>query len=101
MFSILVFMKDNIYLLKLYKKLSVPSYNIHLLYLFGFLQSMFIYTSIIMREPYQILFFLMSVYYFIDILNKQKVSLRLFLKFFISILVLGMLHNGLLALTFI
>src|SRR5699024_6690696 len=101
MLSILVFVIATSYLLKIAENLYGPSYNTHLVYLFGLLPSMLIYTSIIMREPYQILFFLMSVYYFIEILNKQKVSLRLFLKFFISILVLGMLHNGLLALTFI
>src|SRR5699024_12727715 len=63
MLSILVFVIATSYLLKIAENLYGPSYNTHLVYLFGLLPSMLIYTSIIMREPYQILFFLMSVYY--------------------------------------
>ncbi|MBP1969195.1 hypothetical protein J2Z83_001299 [Virgibacillus natechei] len=100
MLSIFAFVLSVRYLLKIAEKLYGSTYNTPLVYLFGLLPSMLIYTSITMREPYQILFFLMSIYYFIKAIESNKFSFILFIKFIISIFILGMLHNGLLVFTF-
>ncbi|MBM7599931.1 hypothetical protein JOC34_002322 [Virgibacillus halotolerans] len=101
MLSILIFIISVSYLLKIAENLYGSTYNTYLVYFFGLLPGMIIYTSITMREPYQILFFLMSVYYFILAMKRGKFSFILFVKFFIVVFMLGMLHNGLLAFTFV
>src|SRR5699024_3634554 len=50
MLSILVFVIATSYLLKIAENLYGPSYNTHLVYLFGLLPSMLIYTSIRSEE---------------------------------------------------
>src|SRR5699024_2399133 len=54
MLSILVFIISISYLLKIAQMLYGSKYNAYLVSFFGFLPSMLIYTSITMREPYQI-----------------------------------------------
>src|SRR5699024_5509599 len=48
-----------------------------------------------MREPYQILLFLMATYFFMQIYRRSQFNLILFFKFMGSILILGLLHKGL------
>ncbi|WP_218144032.1 hypothetical protein [Lentibacillus persicus] len=103
MLSIFVFIVAVSFLLKITERLygSNNNYNTLLVYLFGLLPSMLIYTSIIMREPFQVLFFLMSVYYYMESQNNGTFSLKVSIKFLTAVFLLGLFHNGLLLFTFV
>ena len=94
--SIFAFLISIYYLLKISGLLGKEKYNVPILVLFTLIPSSLVYTSITMREPYQILFLLMSAYYLFLILAKVRLSILLFLKLLLSALALGMMHNGLL-----
>lgn len=99
--SIFTFVISMNFLLKIARNLYGSRYNTYLVCLFSLLPSMMLYTSFTMREPYQILFFLMSIYYFILSLNKAKHNFNFIIKFLFSVIMMGILHNGLLAFAFI
>lgn len=103
MLSIFVFVVAVSFLLKIAERLygSNNNYNTLLVYLFGLLPSMLIYTTIIMREPFQVLFFLMSVYYYMESQNNGTFSFKVSIKFLIAVFLLGLFHNGLLLFTFV
>ena len=95
--SILVMVISYIFLMKLTRLLNKEKYNVPVLILFSLQPATLIYTSITMREPYQILFFLMTTYYVLIMVKNNKFNIIVFNKFLISATILGMLHNGLLA----
>jgi hypothetical protein len=94
--SILVMVLSMIFLLKVSRILNKEKYNVPILILFAIQPATLIYTSITMREPFQILFFTMTTYYVLVMLKTNKFNILFFIKFLISATILGMLHNGLL-----
>lgn len=79
-----------------YLNLDVRQIRIIIL-LFTLLPSTIFFTSVPLREPFQILFFLNACYFSLK-LKQEKQKLDMF-KILINLLALGILHNGLLAFT--
>ncbi len=86
-FSLLVFVKIT-------KNLRLTRYSVGLAILYGFLPSVVIFTSITLREAYQMLFFLMSIYFALWL--RKKATLPIMLMLIIGAAGLAILHNGLL-----
>lgn len=95
MLSIFTFLIGLKYLLKIIKYIGYNKINPSIILLFGFLPSMLIYTTITMREPYEVTLFIMSTYYFIKGYKKGSPLVNIIL-FIVPTLFLGILHNGLL-----
>ncbi|MFA8438395.1 hypothetical protein [Pueribacillus sp. YX66] len=99
--SILAFLISLSTLLKLSQIIQGDKYQKFIIIFFGFLPSNLIYTSIIMREPYQIMFFLLSLYSLAKMIKTDKIRPIHYLKFLVFAFLLGMLHNGLLVFSII
>jgi hypothetical protein len=91
--SILAYAITCLLVVKLAKELRLSKWSTGLVVLLGFLPSTIIFTSITMREPYQMLFFLMVLYFAIGV--RKKPTLLKMTLLVISGVVLAYLHNGL------
>lgn len=78
---------------KLMRKLEVKKHQGKIMFLFGALPSMILITSVTLRESWEILFFLLSIYS--ALLLREKKSLLHFLSLTGSVGLLALLHNGL------
>jgi hypothetical protein len=93
-FSLLAFAGSCIVLIKILSLLKLSYYRVPVLIAFGALPSMFFLGSIILRESYQILFFMLTTY--LGIKMHIKVGLNRYLVFFvISALAMGLFHKAL------
>jgi len=81
-------------LLKIMDILSISRYRIVTLLVYGLLPTNLVFCSITLREAFQILFF-MSTVYFLLYLHSRKNTVAL-LGFLFSVLLLAVSHNGLL-----
>lgn len=91
--SILIFTLSLVVLLKLSMLLNIKKEIRLILLLFGTLPTVLFFTSLPMREAFQILFLLLSCYY--GVLFWSKKNILIYLKFLVSILILSLWHNGL------
>ena len=94
LFSCFAWFISALVLLKLLKKLDSGKKNqLSALLFYCFLPSSIFYTSISLREPFQLLFIITSIYFTVNIfLNK---SLLNWIYLFLSLLLLGTLHGSL------
>lgn len=84
-----------IVLMKLMGKMEIKKHQGKLLFLFGALPTVIFETSVTLRESWEILFFLLSVYSALQLRDKK--SLFNFLILIGSVGILAMWHNGLMA----
>jgi hypothetical protein len=92
--SVLAFLLSLIIILKIAIILKKKNYLTHISILYGMLPTSIFYTSVTLREPFEMLFFSLTLYYGLkfklrrNYLNLIRLTLCLFL--------MGILHNGLL-----
>ncbi|MFQ5471109.1 MAG: hypothetical protein ACE5EH_12570 [Gammaproteobacteria bacterium] len=91
--SILAFSLSCVVLLKLLKLLELFRYRVPILLCFGALPSMVFLGSVTLRESYQVLFFMLVVYFFVKYIKYG--GLRPVLECVISIAGLTLFHWGL------
>ena len=91
--SIIAYVLSNITLLKLIDAFGLSKHRVALIILYGILPPSILFTSSTMREAYQMLFFLSSIYWTIKF--KRHQSLSSFLILTAAAIGLGLLHNGL------
>ena len=91
--SILAFAFSCLLMVKLTKRLGVVRWQIGLIFIYGLLPSVIVFTSITMRESFQLLFFLMVTYFSISL--RRTPSLSKMIMMIIAGFGLGILHNGL------
>lgn len=92
--SIIAFSFSCLILIKIAKNLRLTNYGVGLVILYGLLPSAIIFTSITLREAYQMLFFLMSISFATRL--RKKATLPTMILLIIGAAGLAILHNGLL-----
>ena len=92
--SVIAFSLSLVVLVKIIKNLRLNRYGVGLVIFYGLLPSVIIFTSITLREPYQMLFFLMSIHFTICV--RKKATLPTMIMLIIGAAGLAVLHNGLL-----
>lgn len=93
MTSNIAFLFALIVFVKIMKEMKIEKHQAKLVLLFGALPTCIFYTPITLREPWEMLFFLLPVY--IAVLIRQKKSLSRFIAFTLSLGILALWHNGL------
>jgi hypothetical protein len=93
--SILVFAFSCIVLLKLIRLLGLEHYSFSSLIFFGALPTMVLLGSITLRESYEILFFMLTVYFGVRISVNEKLSIPCILLMIISAVLMGSFHKAL------
>ncbi|MDA8560538.1 hypothetical protein N9L33_01920 [Nitrospinae bacterium] len=93
--SILAFAVSCIILIKILHIMELSRYEVSVLLAYGALPSMVLLGSITLRESYQVLFFMLAIYWGIKMQMKGGVNSYL-LFMVMSALVMGLFHNGLL-----
>ena len=91
--SILVFLLSCFVLIEIIKLLNISKYTVSLLLIYGLLPTNLIFCSKILREPYQILFFMLSVYWGLRFHLKPAKGAMIFCVF--SALIMGFFHKAL------
>lgn len=91
--SILVFLLSCFVLIEIIKLLNISKYTVSLLLIYGLLPTNLIFCSKILREPYQILFFTLSVYWGLRFHLKPAKGAMIFCVF--SVLIMGLFHKAL------
>jgi hypothetical protein len=95
--SILVFLLSCFVLIEIIKLLNISKYTVLLLLIYGLLPTNLIFCSKILREPYQILFFMLSVYWGLRFHLKPTKGAMIFCVF--SALIMGLFHKALILYT--
>jgi len=90
---VLAFAFSTVYLLKLKNIVGIFKYDATAMIFFGMEPFVLIWTSVNLREAYQILFLLMALYF--GLLWRLRREGAALVKFVASILLLAILHNGL------
>ena len=91
--SILAFLLSCFVLIKIIELLNISKYTVLLLLIYGLLPTNLIFCSKILREPYQILFFMLSVYWGLRFNIKPAKEAMIFCVF--SALIMGFFHKAL------
>jgi len=91
--SVLVFLLSCFVLIEIIKLLNISKYTVLLLLIYGLLPTNLIFCSKILREPYQILFFMFSVYWGLRLHLKPAKGAMIFCVF--SALIMGLFHKAL------
>jgi len=91
--SVVMFLMTLIVLLFLAKELKMHKYIIPITLLFGFLPSVILFTSVPLRESYQMFFFSSTVFFALKFINSRKY--KFLIISFLSLFLLGITHNGL------
>ena len=91
--SVLAFVLSCVVLVKLVDHLDLRRFRVGIVLLFGLLPSVMIFTSVTLRESWQALFFLLSVYWAIRLWKQPDILNLPFLL--ISTFCLAMMHHGL------
>ena len=92
--SILAFALSCIVLIKIMKQLNLLKYQGISLIFFGALPTMVLLGSVTLRESYQVLFFMLAVFFGIKMQIRGGLN-RNYIFFGLSALVMGLFHNGL------
>ena len=93
-FSILAFAISCIVLIKILRLLELSHYRVPILLVFGALPAMVFFGSVTLRESYQILYFMLAVYFGLLMSMKKGVNVY-FLLMLVAVLLMGLLHLGL------
>lgn len=96
--SILAFSMSCIVLMKILRPLGLSRYGAPILLAFGGLPTMFLLGSVTLRESYQVLFFMLAIYFGIKMHMKGGINIY-FIALVMSALVMGLFHNGLMVYT--
>jgi len=92
--SILMFAISCIVLIKILRLLEISRYKVPVILVFGTLPSIVILGSVILREPYAVLFFMLATYFGLRMLIERNI--RVYGIFMVmSGSIMGTLHNGL------
>ncbi len=91
--SILAFLLSCFVLIKIIELLNISKYTVLLLLVYGLLPTNLIFCSKILRESYQILFFMLSVYWGLRFHLKPAKGAMIFCVF--SALIMGLFHKAL------
>jgi hypothetical protein len=91
--SVLFFVFSLIILGKILLLLDKEKYLYPIVLLFSLLPSNFLFTSVTLREPFEMFFFMLSCYLSVFYIKTKKISALPILV--ISLLLLGVWHNGL------
>jgi len=91
--SILAFLLSCFVLIKIIELLNISEHTVLLLLIYGLLPTNLIFCSKILREPYQILFFMLSVYWGLRFHLKPAKGAMIFCVF--SALIMGLFHKAL------
>ena len=91
--SVLAFVLSCVVLVKLVDLLDLRRFRVGIILLFGLLPSAVIFRSVTLRESWQALFFLLSVYWAIRLWRRPDILIILFML--MSTICLALLHNGL------
>jgi len=91
--SILAFLLSCFILIKIIELLNISKYTVLLLLIYGLLPTNLIFCSKILRESYQILFFMLSVYWGLRFHLKPAKGAMIFCVF--SALIMGLFHKAL------
>jgi hypothetical protein len=97
--SVFAFALSCVVLIKILRQLNLLRYQAPILIAFGALPTMVIYGSITLRESFQVLFFMLAVYFGIKMHLKGVLDVN-FLLFILSVLAMGLFHKGLFAYMF-
>jgi hypothetical protein len=89
--SILAFAISCIVLIKILGLLGLSRYRVSVLIVFGALPSMVFFTSVTLREAYQIMFFMLAVYFGIKMYLGRSAGVDVFFLI-ASALLMGLLH---------
>jgi len=98
-FSILAFSFSCIIFLKLLQKFQIMKHKFACFFFFGTLPTMVLYGSVTLRESYQILFFMLSVFFGIKMHFKGGLNAYTIL-FALSVMAMGLFHNTLIVYSF-
>jgi hypothetical protein len=91
--SIIAFLFACFVLIKLIDFLNITKYRVGLLLMFGLLPTNLVFGSVTMRESYQILFFMLSVYWGLRFHLEPTKGAMIFCVF--SAIIMGFFHNAL------
>jgi hypothetical protein len=94
--TILTFALSCIIFLRIKLQLGIERYNALSLIFFGAMPSMVLHGSVTLREPYQVLFFMLAVYYGMKISVRRKLSLSSIFLMVVSALLMAVFHEALL-----
>jgi hypothetical protein len=98
-FSILAFAISCIILIKMLRLMDLSQYNVSVLLFFGALPTMVLFGSVTLRESYEILFFMLTVYCGMKMhFTKHVKSYCVFMV--VSALLMGLFHRALIFYTF-
>ena len=92
--SVLAFSFSCIVFLKLKQVLLIKKYSAISLFVYGALPSLLFFGTTTLREPYEILFFMVATYYGIKILKTNRLC-KYILPLILSALALSVTHKGL------
>jgi len=90
--SVLAFTLSCIVLVRLVSLLDLGRFRIGIILLFGLLPSAVIFRSVTLRESWQALFFLLSVYWAIRLLKRSGILISSFML--MSVFCMAILHSG-------
>jgi len=91
--SVLAFVLTCVVLVKLVGLLDLRRFRVGIILLFGLLPSAVIFRSVTLRESWQALFFLLSVYWAVRLRERPGILIILFML--MSAFCMGLLHHGL------
>ena len=91
--SVLAFTLSCVVLVRLVSLLDLERFRIGIILLFGLLPSAAIFRSVTLRESWQALFFLLSVYWAIRL--RKRPGIRIFSFVLMSAFCMALLHDGL------
>jgi hypothetical protein len=91
--SVLAFTLSCVVLVKLVDFLDLRRFRVWIVLFFGLLPSAVIFRSVTLREPWQVLFFLLSVYWAIRLWKRPSILIVSFLL--VSVFCLALLHHAL------
>ena len=97
--SILAFAASCVVLIKILHLLELSRYEVPILLVFGLIPSVALFGSVTLREPYELLFFMLATYYGIKMHMTNDVSINLF-KLCIFAMFMGVFQKGLLVFSF-
>jgi hypothetical protein len=94
--SILAFALSCIVLLKIIRQLGLERYHFLALICFGALPSMVLLGSVTLREPYELFFFMLTVYLGLKVWMKMKLNIGSAFLMVMSAFLIGVFHKALL-----
>ena len=92
--SILAFAISCVVLIKILRELELSRYGVSTLLVFGALPAMVFFGSVALREPLQILFFMLAFYFGVKMYTAKCANIY-FALMLVSAFLMGILHKGL------